>query len=1146
MRNFKRILTIGLTALMLLAMLSVSAFAAQTKFTDVNAKDETLTQAVSLLEGIGVTKGTSETTFGTNEPVTRQQMAAFIYRLMKSGKSLEGGENTTPFTDLYDDTFYGMVSWANSMGIIKGISATEFDPDGSIILQDAYTMIVRALGYEKESALAYPFDYINIAEKTGVELSEGLPSGVSYEKELTRGNVAVLLYNAFYAETGVAEVKEVERLIGTGDNKKYVLETKEYYPTLCEKYYDVIEETFIVRETTHYAFNDSIDSTVYKPNKDSNGENSMMLVAAEEGQKVASFYTTVAELGLTGTADDYIMSGLKVFYTYDEDDKKVENVLLAENMMQKLSADKATYGSYSNKEKTAENVDYYYESALAADEKTRIPTDYVKMDGSLTVSGKTMYFYDAPYSYLKPQYAAGLTDAEKYEERNADNAKLIGLTCLDTEDELYSYYITDDVFGSKDEGNEFVKKFYLLRTGGIYKVDIFDPDGDGRFEYMWYKPATIGKIVMDDDYDFADYDEYKENTPYLEDVEKVAVNGSSVTPVIYANGAKLSGKAFNDGDFVAAYLNGDANTIDIYGVATGKKGYITDVRVSTATMKLGNQTVTTAYANKFFDNFWAHPNTGNWWKISHDGSTFKNNANKAGNLLSTDNFGKEAIFYVYNHSGSHVIYYELLSGGASAYAGENILIPIGEETISKFNSKTGKTAQYLEVWVDGAIKYVPVDIDECYPAPQLTVDGTYLFMFDDNELVDEVNGKSYQPYYNKICTYSTDKNGVYTIHSVLHATNEDGDSDHIDLVIDEDDFFDEKTVNQAANDLGFLGGNELVTFKKVSGSRYALLNEAGDTMLGSYGETASEQVWVDYAYLTDTTTVILRSTTEEKGELEYEYHVYNGKSFPGTLDSELSNVQYIYENSEDRTDRVNLVLLYGEVDGDVEFDNKTSKSDWRIVKSVDTVPNEDGTYSYAYELFNPGTGKVDENVLGTKTATKASALPDPQEVGAVINLTTDGLVADGKEPLFIFDAEANTNLAFVDEVILDENTLSLIPVNEEDEAYFTDEDGVLHTYFEIADDVAVSMIKMSEINNFVTAEFSVLTPEQFEAGKNDIKSYNEKVTDDKNPDKYLKKYANYVKVYVTYTTSSKSDAPIVDSILVVVNPDEPEEYLDIK
>ena len=89
---------------------AVSTVASAAKFTDVSAKDETLTKAVDLLSGVGITTGTTATTFGTSEGVTRQQMATFIYRLMKAGKSVEGGENTTTFTDLDDPFYYFMIS----------------------------------------------------------------------------------------------------------------------------------------------------------------------------------------------------------------------------------------------------------------------------------------------------------------------------------------------------------------------------------------------------------------------------------------------------------------------------------------------------------------------------------------------------------------------------------------------------------------------------------------------------------------------------------------------------------------------------------------------------------------------------------------------------------------------------------------------------------------------------------------------------------------------------------------------------------------------------------------------------------------------------------------------------------------------------
>ena len=198
MRKFLALLSLILT------ITAVSSVASAAKFTDVPASDETLTKAVDLLSSVGITTGTTETTFGTSEGVTRQQMATFIYRLMKAGKTVEGGDNTTTFTDLDDPFYYFMISWANDTGIIKGRNATTFDPKGGIILQDAYVMIVRALGYEKEEPLVYPFDYIKIAEDIG--LDEGLPANVNYDTALTRGNVAILLYNAFYADMATSEL----------------------------------------------------------------------------------------------------------------------------------------------------------------------------------------------------------------------------------------------------------------------------------------------------------------------------------------------------------------------------------------------------------------------------------------------------------------------------------------------------------------------------------------------------------------------------------------------------------------------------------------------------------------------------------------------------------------------------------------------------------------------------------------------------------------------------------------------------------------------------------------------------------------------------------------------------------------------------
>lgn len=156
-----------------------------------------LTKAVERLKSFGIAKGISDKDFGAKEKVTREQMSAFIYRMMNKGESLENGENKTSFSDLNDPIFYGMVSWASEKGIIKGISETEFNPKGGITLQDAFAMVLRALGYEENEEITYPDGYINLAEK--LRLSENV-SAKEHSEELTRGDVAIILYNALFAK----------------------------------------------------------------------------------------------------------------------------------------------------------------------------------------------------------------------------------------------------------------------------------------------------------------------------------------------------------------------------------------------------------------------------------------------------------------------------------------------------------------------------------------------------------------------------------------------------------------------------------------------------------------------------------------------------------------------------------------------------------------------------------------------------------------------------------------------------------------------------------------------------------------------------------------------------------------------------------
>ncbi len=1137
MRNFKKILTIALAAMMLMAAMAVCVSAAGTKFTDVSENDEVLYKAVSLLEGMGITKGVSEDTFGTNEDVTREQMAAFVYRLMKAGKSLEGGENNTTFEDLYDDTFYGMISWASNQGIIKGVSETQFNPDGGITLQDAYTMLVRALGYEKEAVLNYPYDYIDIAEEKGVTLGKGLPSKVGYTTELTRGNVAILLYNAFFADMGEKEVVEKAVEIGKGDNSKWVLQKIEESPKVCEKIYKIKQVDYIVRGTTHYAFNDSASSNEYKPTEDINGENTMFLVVSEADKDnpdidVKEMYATVEELGLSGTADNYIMSELTVYFTYDSKKEVVDEIFFAESKMEKLTANSATYGSNSADKKVGDTENFYQANSGGF---------YPRMDGSLVVSGKTLYFYDAPYEYSSPSYSGATTEEERYALRNVDSTKLIDLKCLNESKGLYTYYITDDEFVSKDANSTMLKTFNSVRTKGVYTMDIYDYDGDGRYEYMWYKPASFAKIVMDDKHEFSDYKEVVD-----EPSTSNALNALSVVPTLYANGATITGTAFNDEDYVIAYVNGDANYIHIFNVAQGKKGTITGIDVKNANIKLGTQSYRSCYQFLYVKDFFAKDNDTRY----DVGSGSADTAVMKSTLLQTANIGREVIFYNFTHNGlNNIMYYEFVDSVKSSYAGESILIPLEAETSAERNAKF-EYDQYLKVLLDGEETYILVDVDNCYPKPKKTSKGSYLF---DNVIESDENGKRYDVYLNKLCTYTVDKDGYYTIKSLLHAKDEDGDFDHIPLVYDSDVFHSEKKVNQAGNDLGYKNSDEKVYLKKLSG-RYSVLDLDDVTMLGTYGdETGSDHFYRD-AYVDSKTVFIIRTKTEEKGKIKNEITTYTGLSFPGTtsIDTPLTNVQYIYENYGDSTSRVNLVLFYGEVDGELEFESGISKTGYRVVKSATPVKVADEEFRFSYDLLNLSTGEVETGILGTINSQKASGLTTGFiPAGSIIELDKNGKVNDKAFDIATnktINVDTNYNLVKFLDIVPKDRTFEIELIRGDSNEFESEDYGTPLNMFAYDDKTAITVLKFGKKNDFDTVEFAKLDASEISNDNENILCYNSKYFDEEDPESEVSlEYAEYVKAYIIFDNDVKDEElPVIENIVVIVNDGEEVELLDIK
>jgi len=199
----KKILSLVLAMMM---VLSCAAFvSAADAATDASNED----YAIEFLRTYGIFKGTSTDKFAPDaeDLIERWQMALFVARMSTGWVKDTDWEansftNSSTFEDIYTGLtikYMGAISYAAEKGIIEGYSPKVFAPHDGIIYQDALTMVVRTLGYQ---GLSYPWGYIQKAVELG--LTEDV-EGAQYTKEMTRGQVAMVIYNALFAETKSGE-----------------------------------------------------------------------------------------------------------------------------------------------------------------------------------------------------------------------------------------------------------------------------------------------------------------------------------------------------------------------------------------------------------------------------------------------------------------------------------------------------------------------------------------------------------------------------------------------------------------------------------------------------------------------------------------------------------------------------------------------------------------------------------------------------------------------------------------------------------------------------------------------------------------------------------------------------------------------------
>ena len=168
--------------------------------------------AIEALAAKNIIDGKSETVFDPDSTMTRAEFAAIITRGLEL--PLKGNAIFTDVTE--NDWYFDYINTAYSYGIVKGVSETEFNPNGIIAREEAATMLARAVKlcgmdteigvFQARNILAGFSDYVKASDwaisslafcyKVGILSDEVME--IKPKEAVTRAEIADMLYNMLY------------------------------------------------------------------------------------------------------------------------------------------------------------------------------------------------------------------------------------------------------------------------------------------------------------------------------------------------------------------------------------------------------------------------------------------------------------------------------------------------------------------------------------------------------------------------------------------------------------------------------------------------------------------------------------------------------------------------------------------------------------------------------------------------------------------------------------------------------------------------------------------------------------------------------------------------------------------------------------
>ena len=192
----KKLLAMVLALVMTLS-LAVSANAA---FKDADKVSADYSEAVAVLNGMGVFKGYEDGSFQPQGNITRAEVAAIVYRVYTADvKDAKASMYATynKFSDMTGAGWAaGYIGYCANAALVKGYPNGTFQPSGKVTGYEVLAMILRAIGYDQNNEFTgadWALHVAQTAQQAGVLANV---KGVDLNAPATRELVAELLFRA--------------------------------------------------------------------------------------------------------------------------------------------------------------------------------------------------------------------------------------------------------------------------------------------------------------------------------------------------------------------------------------------------------------------------------------------------------------------------------------------------------------------------------------------------------------------------------------------------------------------------------------------------------------------------------------------------------------------------------------------------------------------------------------------------------------------------------------------------------------------------------------------------------------------------------------------------------------------------------------